>query len=239
MLKKPKKNLKFISSIAAISLISAVVVGTDKTEVSANPLSGLWARFKNVANSLTISNPFKTSGSANLTKPHSDGKVSKSLWSRFKDFFSSSSSKSSKNNPYGNINPTFELEDISSTTNREEKKQKMLKSLYGDDAVIFTSENRGENLKTTTTKIDDQTTEDKEERRRKLLISLYGDDSKIFVTGNSEDIKNNQNHISRLDKEGVKLKPPVPPKPAHLTVKVDVHTNNNQTSISSSSNGTN
>lgn len=236
MLKNSKTRLKLLSSITTISLISISIIGTDKTKVSASCFSGLWGRIRNIANSLTLSNPF-TSRSVNLNKPASSGKSSSptapqvTKWQDFKQNFgggsdviitsnnqsesSTSSNKQTKNGLFTKFKGFF-------STSGGSKSSKI--STSGNINPVFESD---KGTTTTTNQTSRENTKDysTEEGRKNLLMSLYGENSETFVTGNFDDLKNNQTHYSRLNNgNNPKTPPPVPPKKHKLTVTVDIHT---------------
>ena len=236
MLKNSKTRLKLLSSITTISLISISIIGTDKTKVSASCFSGLWGRIRNIANSLTLSNPF-TSRSVNLNKPASSGKSSSptapqvTKWQDFKQNFgggsdviitsnnqsesSTSSNKQTKNGLFTKFKGFF-------STSGGSKSSKI--STSGNINPVFESD---KGTTTTTNQTSRENTKDysTEEGRKNLLMSLYGENSETFITGNLEDLKNNYNHYSRLNNgNNPKTPPPVPPKKHKLTVTVDIHT---------------
>lgn len=235
MLKNSKTRLKLLSSITTISLISISIIGTDKTKVSASCFSGLWGRIRNIANSLTLSNPF-TSRSVNLNKPASSGKSSSptapqvTKWQDFKQNFgggsdviitsnnqsesSTSSNKQTKNGLFTKFKGFFSTSGGSKSS----------KISAGNTNPAFES---NEDVTTTIPQTNVGNTKDysTEEGRKNLLMSLYGENSETFVTGNLEDLKNNQTHYSRLNNgNNPKTPPPVPPKKHKLTVTVDIHT---------------
>ena len=236
MLKNSKTRLKLLSSITTISLISISIIGTDKTKVSASCFSGLWGRIRNIANSLTLSNPF-TSRSVNLNKPASSGKSSSptapqvTKWQDFKQNFgggsdviitsnnqsesSTSSNKQTKNGLFTKFKGFF-------STSSGSKSPKI--STSGNINPVFESD---KGTTTTTNQTSRENTKDysTEEGRKNLLMSLYGENSETFVTGNLDDLKSNQTHYSRLNNgNNPKTPPPVPPKKHKLTVTVDIHT---------------
>lgn len=236
MLKNSKTRLKLLSSITTISLISISIIGTDKTKVSASCFSGLWGRIRNIANSLTLSNPF-TSRSVNLNKPASSGKSSSptapqvTKWQNFKQKFgggsdviitstnqndsTTSNSKQSKSGLLTKIQNFF-------TTSSGSKSSKI--STSGNINPVFESD-KGTTTTIPQTNVGNTKDYSTEDGRRNLLISLYEDSSDIFVTGNFDDLKNNQTHYSRLNNgNNPKTPPPVPPKKHKLTVTVDIHT---------------
>ncbi len=236
MLKNSKTRLKLLSSITTISLISISIIGTDKTKVSASCFSGLWRRIRNIANSLTLSNPF-TSRSVNLNKPASSGKSSSPTapqtteWQDFKQNFgggsdviitsnnqsesSTSSNKQTKNGLFTKFKGFF-------STSGGSKSSKI--STSGNINPVFESD---EGTTTTTNQTSRENTKNysTEEGRKNLLMSLYGENSETFVTGNLEDLKNNHTHYNRLNNgNNPTTPPPVPPKKHKLTVTVDIHT---------------
>ena len=236
MLKNSKTRLKLLSSITTISLISISIIGTDKTKVSASCFSGLWRRIRNIANSLTLSNPF-TSRSVNLNKPASSGKSSSPTapqtteWQNFKQKFGGGS----------DIVITSTNQNESTTSNSKQNKSGLLTKIQkfftassgSKSSKISTSGNinpvfeSDKGTTTTTNQTSRENTKDysTEEGRKNLLMSLYGENSETFVTGNLEDLKNNQTHYSRLNNgNNPKTPPPVPPKKHKLTVTVDIHT---------------
>ena len=237
MLKNSKTRLKLLSSITTISLISISIIGTDKTKVSASCFSGLWGRIRNIANSLTLSNPF-TSRSVNLNKPASSGKSSSPTtpqtteWQNFKQKFgggsdviitsnnqsesSTSSNKQTKNGLFTKFKGFF-------STSGGSKSSKI--STSGNINPVFESD---KGTTTTTNQTSRENTKDysTEKGRKNLLMSLYGENSETFVTGNFDDLKNNQTHYSRLNNgNNPKTPPPVPPKKHKLTITVDIHNN--------------
>ena len=237
MLKNSKTRLKLLSSITTISLISISIIGTDKTKVSASCFSGLWGRIRNIANSLTLSNPF-TSRSVNLNKPASSGKSSSptapqvTKWQDFKQNFgggsdviitsnnqsesSTSSNKQTKNGLFTKFKGFF-------STSGGSKSSKI--STSGNINPVFESD-KGTTTTTNQTSIENTKNYSTEEGRKNLLMSLYGENSETFVTGNFDDLKNNQTHYSRLNNgNNPKTPPPVPPKKHKLTVTVDIHNN--------------
>lgn len=235
MLKNSKTRLKLLSSITTISLISISIIGTDKTKVSASCFSGLWIRIRNIANSLTLSNPF-TSRSVNLN-PASSGKSSSPTapqtteWQNFKQKFgggsdviitSTNQNDSTTSNSKQNKSGLLTKIQIFFTASSGSKSSKI--STSGNINPVFESD-EGTTTTTNQTSIENTKNYSTEEGRKNLLMSLYGENSETFVTGNLEDLKNNQTHYSRLNNgNNPKTPPPVPPKKHKLTVTVDIHT---------------
>ena len=239
MSKNSKTKLKLLSSVTTISLMSVSVIGTNTTEVSANPFAKLWSRIRSAAGVLT--NPFKESKSFSLNKPKSNGKLSSPQVNTLQNF----------NDKYGGGSEiiTSNNQTESTTSNNKPNKSNLLSKVKG----FFTTSGGSKSSKisagntntafesnedvTTTTHqtnwlndIDYST----EEGRRKLLMNLYEENSGIFVTGNRGDIEKNLVHYNRLGNgNNPKTQPPVTPKKHKLTVNVDIHTTSTGSSSSS------
>lgn len=141
---------KFISTSAAIIMITSVVLGANGNKALANTLSSLWQKFKAAGNSLTLSNPFKTSNSNKLSKPSSNGKLSdnskasSNLYSKFKNFFTKTSSKNSYNittEDDTNANTTVHTlkGDDNKSTSKSKQKRLRLAAAYDNDTENLTS----------------------------------------------------------------------------------------------------
>lgn len=144
-------KLKLISTSAAIVILTSTLTIIDTNKTSANPFSNLWRKFKTAGNSLTISNPFKTSNSNSnkLNKPNSkatlsnNSKPSSSLYSKLKSFFTKGSDKSYNITTEDDANANTTVHTLKGDDNKPASKSKQkrvrLAAAYDNDTESLTS----------------------------------------------------------------------------------------------------